>query len=576
MRVLRFVIASALAATMLSAGRATNDATVLVAGGQSQYRIVIAAARPGQIVSAAQDLQRYLRRATGATLEIVDDSQPMPEHAILLGRSDHLAALGIDPSVENLGTSGYIIRTVSPHLVIAGARGLSTRFAVYGFLEDQVGCRWFAPDCDYVPPRRSELLIWPLDEQHVPAFDCRDLNYEALSADPDFAIRLRLNGLQWKAGWGLWWHTLHHLVPPGKYFADHPEYFALVNGRRVDNQQICTTEPGVFDIVASALAAKMAKNPRWKYFMVSQTDKRGVCEHDACKRLNERAGSDMGATLDLVNRVADRFPDKTICTLAYWTTRKPPEGVRPRDNVLVMIGAGGGDRGYSFIERHPTLVSDIEGWTAICKTVFIWDYVVHYGQLMLPFPNLRALGPNMAMYEDKGVQGVFAQASPEVGGEFRHLRAYLLARLMWDPDQDAEAIIDEFVAGYYGPAAGPIGRYIDDMHDELATSERLSYLASPDLYKNGFLSAANLQHYSELFDQAEQTVAGDAVLLRRVQEARMPVMYARLLLKVGTKAERREIADTFFALADELGIEKLDQWNYTVARFKRTIYAGLN
>ncbi len=572
MRLFRWVVVSVLAASVMTAGGATDDALVLASGGQSEYVIVISAKRPKQIVTAAHDLQKYLRRISGAKLEIIDDSQPMPARAILLGRSERLEALGIDLSTDDLGTSGYIVRTVSPHLVIAGARGLATRFGVYGFLREQLGCDWYAPGVDVAPERR-EIVLWQLDQTRIPAFEYREVAFEALKTDTDFGVRLGLNGRnQWQGGWGLWWHTLHQLVPPTKYFADHPEYFALVDGKRVSHQQICPTADGVFGIVVRELERQIRLHPRWTHFMVSQTDKRGVCEHADCKRINDREGTEIGATLDLVNRVAARFPEKTICTLAYWTTRKPPAHMRPRDNVLVMFCAGSGDRGHPFATHHPQMVADLEGWAGMTQTLFVWDYAVHFGQLMLPYPNLRALQPNMELYADNGAQGVFVEANPEVGGELHQLKAYLLARLLWDPRADADAIIDEFLAGYYGAASGAMRRYIDAMHDELAGSPKLSYHSAPKVYAKSYLSPANLRRYDAILDEAEAAVVGDAVLLARVREARMPVMYARLLLKVGTKAERRLIADEFFALTDELGITKLDQWNATVKAFRRSAY----
>ena len=316
----------------------------------------------------------------------------------------------------------------------------------------------------------------------------------------------------------------------------------------------------------------MRLHPRWTHFMVSQTDKRGVCEHNACRAINKREGTDIGATLDLVNRVAARFPEKTICTLAYWTTRKPPAHMRPRENVLVMFCAGSGDRGHPFATHNPQMVADLKGWAGMTQTLFVWDYVVHFGQLMLPYPNLRTLQPNLELYANNGVQGVFVQANPEVGGEMHQLKAYLLARLLWDPHANADAIIDEFLAGYYGAAAGPMRRYIDAMHNELAHSPKLSYHSAPKVYARSYLSPANLRRYDAILDEAEAAVSGDETLRARVREARMPVMYARLVLKVGPKSERRRIADEFFALTDELGIKKLDQWDATVQAFRRRVY----
>lgn len=125
------------------------------------------------------------------------------------------------------------------------------------------------------------------------------------------------------------------------------------------------------------------------------------------------------------------------------------------------------------------------------------------------------------------------------------LKAWLLARLQWDPEADVEAEIDDFLAGYYGPAAKPLRRYIDDLHDTLAKSgKRLEQYGVPATQRDGFLSEVNLR----------RAVAGDPVLLLRVHKERLSLDYAWLECGYGTVAERRQIADRFFDTARRTGL----------------------
>lgn len=59
--------------------------------------------------------------------------------SIILGLGAAAAALGVAPSPDQLGEQGYIIRTVPPHLVIAGTPAAGTLYGVYDFLEKHLG-----------------------------------------------------------------------------------------------------------------------------------------------------------------------------------------------------------------------------------------------------------------------------------------------------------------------------------------------------------------------------------------------------------------------------------------------------
>ena len=64
----------------------------------------------------------------------------------------------------------------------------------------------------------------------------------------------------------------------------------------------------------------------------------------------------------------------------------------------------------------------------------------------------------------KGVFEEGAYAGP--GAEMAELRAWVLAQLLWNPQQDDRALIKEFLRGYYGKRAGDlIERYLELMHD---------------------------------------------------------------------------------------------------------------
>ena len=83
----------------------------------------------------------------------------------------------------------------------------------------------------------------------------------------------------------------------------------------------------------------------------------------------------------------------------------------------------------------------------------------------------------------------------------------------------------------------------------LASGQPLWIYDSPISHKNGMLNPVLLKTYNELFDQAEEAVAGDTVLLRRIQLSRLPLQYSELEIartRVGAdKTKIRELLGLF-------------------------------
>ncbi len=125
----------------------------------------------------------------------------------------------------------------------------------------------------------------------------------------------------------------------------------------------------------------------------------------------------------------------------------------------------------------------------------------------------------MRYYVDHSVKGMFCEASPPA--EVAELRAWLLAKLMWNPVADVEQLIDTCCGGYYGPAGPHIVDYLDVMHDAVEASDDFLGLSSrPDADFLSFETPSQAWHHLQ-----EAAVAGDAVFGPRVQLAQFPTMF---------------------------------------------------
>ncbi|MCX6563661.1 MAG: DUF4838 domain-containing protein, partial [Candidatus Aminicenantes bacterium] len=450
------------------------------------------------------------------------------------------------------------------------------------FLEDSLGCRRYAKDV-LITPRRPTIRVGPIDRKEIPFFSYREVLMPD-AVDDGYADWHKLDNQRVRQrDWGLWVHTFRTFVPPEKYFADHPEYFTEQNGLRVPDGQICLTNPDVFKLVVAALRERMKTQPEARYWSVSQNDTFSPCQCPACLALNEKYGGPSGTILAFVNRVAREFPDKIISTLAYQYSRQAPTGIRPEKNVNIMLCTieCNRSRPIAIDPLNASFTKDIRDWSRLTDNIILWDYVVQFRNYCDPFPNLRVLQPNIEFFRSNGVRLMFQQGSATSRSELHELRTYLIAKLLWDPKANVEALTDDFLEGFYGPAAKYLRRYLRLMHDALdRTGGDLGIYGFPWDGIRTYLTPKLLDTYSGLFDKAEAAVAGDTVLKGRVKLARLPLEFAILEISKRNVTPKYSLFDKaksgdfsnpimeermrkFVFWADQLGFSRLDETGTT-------------
>lgn len=511
----------------------------LFKNGSSDYVILVGKDASESEQWAATELQHWLREAGGAELPIITGSDATGKPALVVGFNDYVKKLLPKRSKrpEALDES-FTYENIGANVVLYGGAERGTMYAVFSFLERELGCRWYTPTVSSIP-RKSEYTFRALRHRESPGIRVRnDFYYEAF--EPIWAARNRVNGamnLREQPGGveGYWSvHTFFPLIPPAEFFETHPEYFSLIDGKRVhERAQLCLTNDAVLDLLTERLLQRMRDQPGYLIYSVSQNDWYQPCQCDNCQAIATREESESGPMLHFVNQVAERvekeFPDKFIGTLAYQYTRKPPKHLKPRENVVIRLCSIECCFAHDFYgcEQNASFVADIEGWSAIAPHLYIWDYVVNFGNYLMPYPNFPVLQPNIQTFRDHKAIGIMEQAAYQSrGGEFAELRAYVIAKLLWDPECDVEAVIDDFIYGYYGRAGQYVREYFDLLHSQVTPDTHITLFMAPDnaLYTDAFIHAADA-----LFDKAE-AVAENETLLHRVEMARLPVMYLKLAL----------------------------------------------
>jgi hypothetical protein len=232
--------------------------------------------------------------------------------------------------------------------------------------------------------------------------------------------------------------------------------------------------------------------------------------------------------------VAREFPGKTISTLAYQYSRQAPAVTKPCANVQVMLCTIELNRSKSIAEDPGSIsfIKDMTDWGKICNHIYLWDYTVNFSHHVAPFPNLHVLQPNIRLFTSHNIHEHFQQTNTGNGHEFSELKSYVIARLLWDPEVNADSVVDGFLQGYYGVAAPWMGQYIHRLTNEMEKSgERLDIYEHPTAHQNSVLSLPNTNEFSRLFDLAEKAAMNDPVRLLHVRTARLPLQYA--IMEIG-------------------------------------------
>ena len=388
-------------------------------------------------------------------------------------------------SSEKMGDEELRIRIRPDNIAIAGGRPRGTLYGVYEFFEHFLGVRFLTAHHTYFPKDLKNRALPCEDYHYKPIFLYRNVYFGEVQSNPKFATRLRVNTVTDSAKYGgktsqqLINHSFFKLLPVEKYGKAHPEYYALVKGKRLLNMwghgpQLDVSNPEVVKLVTQAVLEEIKQHPDWANYSVSQNDNDYYCHCDSCNAVNQREGTPMGAQLRFVNEVAARvaktYPDKKIGTLAYWYTRKPPKHLRPRDNVQIQLAD------IECCRLHPVddpacpknrpFYKDFLGWSRITKNLYIWTYATDFRFYDLPQPNLKSIGANLKFYAGHHVKGVFEQGNGHgFSGEMSDLRNYVLGRCLWNPKLDSWQEAREFCTLHYGKAAPIIWNYLKFEHE---------------------------------------------------------------------------------------------------------------
>ncbi len=520
-------------------------AALLSPSGQPYREIVVSAQAPASVRLAAAELRDFAAKLCKANLKVVENPTTSP--AIYVGTSKELTKRNI--TAENLPSEGYLIKTVGGDLVILGrdytgppllgwrnpwraveaynpklklcAFGeAGTLTGVYEFLRKVGGIRFYWPGTDgTVIKPANDLRLSSLQLTGSPRAGYRYPWFSMFQRSPESTLWARRIGFGGKAPVMI----IHSYDLFQKYKKTHPEYFALVDGKRAFGSEcvadghghLCLTNPAVIRQWANDIIAYFERHPEIDVFPLAPNDGlTRICECPKCQaELRPAAGSRGVFSYHIWNftgkvaaLVAKRFPNKYVGCLAYGKYFKPPEEIKRLPNTAVMICNWRSHMENP--EEAAKLHADIEAWSEKVDRVYLWnwylDHWLPWRGLPVIFPSaiakeLRYLFKNPKycgeFIESEGQNGKFNQL--ETPG-MQHINLYVTARLFWEPNLNINQLLQEYCRLFYGPAEKPMLKFWQTADNKRNTAIKKNPKCTPEMIftqellteLDGYLNAA--------------------------------------------------------------------------------------
>ncbi len=534
----------------------------------ANMQIVLPKSATAVETTAAEELNLHLEQMIGKELKIVTEGSET-KAGIYIGETEFAKSKNVTYTDNDFG-EGWVIKAVNSDLVIRGGAVRGVLYGVYHLLEDEFGVRWYTLWETEIPDLTETGAVLPANYAHsgVPAMEYRDLftgKENVRDFDSRFFVRNRLNGFTVNeslayGGEEDFAHPAHvHTIgrvfrptftastdpynrgwqmavnPDGiDWYIEHPEWYALVFGQRVADQ-MCLSNEELAEAYTEAVLNTIEYTYEWadengksrpRYFDVSPNDNWMFCKCDDCWEIREKSG-DSGYVLQFVNKIAEvvakEYPEARVETLAYsFYADAPKDDTKPADNLVIRLAYMDMDylRGIDH-EINKDYLEALKAWAKITApgNLYIWDYNTTWSEHGV-FPSMYRHAADFAAFAEYGVNGYFSCTEQANNTDFWDMKMWLQAKLAEDPTQDFDALMDDFIYGYYGSAPGEyIREYLDYVHEKAeACEDYFGY--KTDVLSATWLTVEDIIHGNELFNKAFEAAGEDETLLRRLRAAR--------------------------------------------------------
>ncbi|MCK4417848.1 MAG: DUF4838 domain-containing protein, partial [Candidatus Latescibacteria bacterium] len=414
------------------------------------------------------------------------------------------------------------------------------------------GCRWFAPgELGEVIPKINTITVGPFDIVEKPSLSYRALMHHIAPTSEhvewiDWMVKNKLNRLlaplrvnpddqpyeqnyeltkrilgQDMAKRGMLIEASHHSytsywLRKEEYFAAHPNWYALRDGKRVAHQ-LCLSNPEVVRIMTEKVLDFIECNKEVDIIGLYSDDGQQYCQCASCRALGSLADQNVHFVNQVARAVYEKYPEKRLSVLAYYEIIKPPTREHLYKNLVLSIA--GGD------------AITVKGWreAAGAKNIYKYEYTLGmgtYGDKSFPHDWVRDTAATLREYKRLGLLGAAPQS--ELANFYTYaLNYYVFARFSWNTELDIDVLQDDYFKKFYGAAAKSMKAYFTKWGVDRRFN--LSQIADPDLE---LLPYERLVTHGQSLQKAEKLAKGDEKVSERIRKVRLSFVYTKLAWEI--------------------------------------------
>lgn len=482
-----------------------------------------------------------LRRCWTAVLGAVDGDGP---------------AIRVQHGPADLTDEGYELHTRGDDLILRAGGPLGVVFGAYGLMRIVSRCRFagLGPGGERLPRRRAVAVDLATPRRFIPDLWYRGLQFyfndglelmrlridwmakngfnyltftprseddvdrASLRFDPDTGDEVGPTGKRSSRFSKLWFdqfvlpeverrglkldynhHNLRSWLPPRRHFAEHPEWYAEIDGKRSNDAKqlsICTTNADAVDRVINNVRAFLRRNPQVKIVGVIPDDGFGMCQCAACTALDDdpadarrvtgrhRDPAAFNASKSrrygkLLNQVAaalaDEFPDVRVGGSAYVDLQWPPRDTPLAENSVVWLAIFWRDGCRPLIDAPPDapppaklndfFLDLIRQWRRAYRgRLILYEYPMGMDRhRSLPYPMLDVILEEWPHLKRLGVGGVTLQCWG-ANHESYALNLLAYAAVGWAAQPDRNAMMRDYLLCTFGRAARTLRPLFEALH----------------------------------------------------------------------------------------------------------------
>lgn len=489
-----------------------TDESLVTHNGMATAEIVISETADAIELRAAEELQSYIKKISTAELETRNTCSG--KTAICIGKVCREQGFDLSLEPRYRDDDSYIIQADRDKILLAGCCPRGTLFAVYAFLE-RIGCCWLAPGFGHYKgmhefvPERETIKVDHCEIKREPDFVYRNFYTEYFYTDHRFEDLEKLFDWMAKVGMnylhmdhrnlfefgqeyyteglkdalyteahkrgiivGVGGHGYYTYMNPDEHFDEHPEWFALIDGKRSPKKldaQFCVSNPQAMGVFLDNFMKMADTNSQIDIFLPMQNDgySESWCQCDSCQKIGTATDQCVHVTNMIAKRLSEKYPKKQLMMIAYAGSAEPPKQAKFASNVLVWYCTFDRDWRYPIDTDKDELNAKhcrwLPGWVDLKAAVMAESHHTKYYFRSLPVIKSQLMRKDYSDFKQNGARDIGLCFPEPMNWAAYELVYYTHAKLGWDSELDIDGLIQDFCRHRYGQAGDLMARVMNNV-----------------------------------------------------------------------------------------------------------------